>query len=134
MSPGPAVDSVDLSEKEFERRVRDQASSLGWAWWHFSDSRRQLGKGGRLVGDAGAAGFPDYTLAHSRHGLVFAELKTRTGKLSDPQRRSLDALAGATVTAAPRGVRVHVWRPADWDDVIIPVLTGAYTGDRFYGF
>lgn len=119
------------SEREFQRAVIQYAELRGWAWWHFADSRRQVGH--RFVGDAGAAGFPDLTLAHSRHGLVFAELKGSRGTVRPAQARSLDALASAVVTAVPRGVLVHLWRPRDLDDVVIPVLDGRWEGERFYG-
>ena len=119
------------SEREFQRAVIQYAELRGWSWWHFADSRRQVGQ--RFVGDAGAAGFPDLTLAHSRHGLVFAELKGTGGKLRPAQERSLDALSSAVATAAPRGVLIHVWRPSDLDTVVMPVLDGVWK-ERFYGW
>jgi hypothetical protein len=126
------VRGMQPTEREFQTVVIQAAEAHGWTWWHFADSRRQVGS--RLVGDAGAAGFPDLTLAHSRWGLVMAELKSRSGKLRPAQQRSLDALGSAVATAAPRGVLVHVWRPDDWDTVVLPVLAGTYDGERFYGW
>ncbi len=119
------------NERDYQRAVINYAEMRSWSWWHFADSRRQVGH--RLVGDRGAAGFPDLVLAHSLHGIVFAELKAAKGRLSDAQRRSLDALASAT-TAAPRGVLVHVWRPSDFDDTVRPVLDGKWKGPRTHGF
>lgn len=134
-----AMAGIQLSEREFEKALRSDAQRLGWAWWHHHDSRRQVrtrGGGGAVIGDKAAAGFPDYVFAHSRHGIVFAELKTNAtkSKLRPDQERSLDALSAAVAGAAPRGVLVHVWRPRDLDDVITPVLNGTWTGPRFYGF
>lgn len=128
-----AATTGTITESAFQRAVCELAEYHHWSWWHFADSRRQI-RPGVHVGDAGAAGYPDLTLAHSRHGLVFVELKGPKGKLRPAQKRSLDALAAATVTAAPRGVLVHVWRPADWDGVVAPVLNGTWTGPRYLGW
>jgi len=54
----------------------------------------------------GHNGFPDIIMAHEKHGLVIAELKTLKGRLSEPQVdwcRTLDAA----------GAEVYVWRPTD---------------------
>lgn len=120
--------SMQPSEAEFQHAVRQLAAWQGWRSWHFSDSRR-VGPRGRLVGDAGAAGFPDLTMVHPEYGIVFAELKSVKGRLRPAQRESLDQL----LAAAPDGVRVWVWRPADWEPVIMPLLT-AGTGPKSGGW
>lgn len=112
-----------ISERQFQRSVTSLATATGWMWWHVSDARRAVG--GRMVGDAQIAGLPDLLLVHPTRGLVFAELKREDGKLRASQRRAFDALAPAARTAALTGckVRVHLWRPSDFDTVIRPVLS-----------
>lgn len=106
------------------------ATMLGWSWWHVRDSRKQ--QGGRWVGDGEIAGYPDLTLAHPRLGIGFVEVKGDGGRLSPKQKIVLPRLATAAVSV-PRGLFVQVWFPDDWDDVVVPVLQGTYTGDRFHG-
>jgi hypothetical protein len=55
------------------------------------------------------AGFPDLVLVRDGR-LLFRELKTATGTLSEAQRRWIAALELA-------GADVRVWRPGDWDEI-----------------
>jgi hypothetical protein len=108
------------SEAGFQEAVTDLASLHGWRWWHDNDSRRNK------------SGFPDLVLA--RDGvLIFAELKTETGKVSPAQTEWLAALErvqercdeswGApdggpfTGGSAEGAVQVYVWRPKDWESI-----------------
>lgn len=111
-----------ITERQFQRSVTALATATGWAWWHVSDSRRSAG--GRVVGDATVAGLPDLLMAHPSRGIVFAELKRQDGKVRDSQRRAFDVLAPAArcATLTDCKVRVHLWRPSDYDDVIRPLL------------
>ena len=43
--------------------------------------------------------------------MIFAELKSNTGRLSKEQGDWLEDLAGA-------GVESYLWRPKDWDDIV----------------
>lgn len=84
------------SEAAFQAAVVELATYRGWMAMHIHDSRRGLG-----------AGYPDLTLVHERTGeLLFAELKTHKGRVSQAQQRWIDALAAG-------GHVVKVWRPAD---------------------
>lgn len=88
-----------LTEKQFMAQVVRLAKLCGWILYHTHDSRRS------------EPGFPDLVLAHPKRKLViFAELKTDAGKLTDAQDRWLDVLHDC-------GERVRVWRPADWADI-----------------
>lgn len=49
----------------------------------------------------GTSGFPDITLARDGR-VIFAELKTQTGRTTEAQRAWLAAVGGI------------VWRPEDW--------------------
>jgi hypothetical protein len=83
-----------ISEKAFLAQVRQLAHLLGWLCYHTHDSRRSQ------------PGFPDLTLVRGSR-LLFAELKTDTGRVTAAQQQWLDALAAA-------GQEVYVWRPCDW--------------------
>lgn len=87
-----------LTEKQWQQRVLDYAALRGWMSYHTFDSRRST------------PGFPDLVLLRDRR-LVFAELKTDTGRLSVAQAEWLDALLLATR-------EVYTWRPADWPEVM----------------
>lgn len=128
--------SLQPPEDEFQSVVCQYAEMRGWSWWHFHDSRRAVpdGKGGtKLIGDRDAAGWPDLSLAHSRFGIILAEVKGPSTRITPDQLRSLDALSAAVIGAVPRGMKVHVWRPKDWDHVVKPSLDGTYR-ERFYGW
>lgn len=82
------------TEAQFQQAVLDLADLRGWLYFHDYDSRRN------------PAGFLDLVLLHERTGeLLFAELKTATGRVSVKQQRWIDALIAG-------GHAVHVWRPA----------------------
>jgi hypothetical protein len=121
-----------ITEHQYQRTVTALATACGWTWWHVSDSRRSAG--GRVIGDASVAGLPDLLMVHPTRGVVFAELKRQDGKVRDSQRRAFDALAPAALCAALTAckVRVHLWRPGDFDDVVRPLLS-AGKGPILYG-
>jgi len=97
-----------MTEAEFQHAVLQAAQLYGWTVGHFRPAR--TAKGWRTP-MAGQPGFPDVTLA--RDGVVMLrELKTNTGRVSTQQRQWLAALG-------PHG---RVWRPRDWESVIIPEL------------
>jgi hypothetical protein len=85
-------------EGDFQDKVRQLAELKGWLVYHTHDSRRS------------DEGFPD--LVMSRDRVVFAELKSEKGKLSEKQ---LEWVAGLRDLA---GAEVYVFRPSDWDRVV----------------
>jgi len=84
-----------VTEKDFMASVLEFARVCRWRAYHTHDSRRS------------EAGFPDLVLARSGR-IIFAELKTESGRVNQAQREWLGALS-----ACP-GVEVHLWRPGDW--------------------
>lgn len=97
---------VQPSEDQFQQQVLGLAKVLGWLAYHTRDSRRSQ------------PGFPDLVLVHALQGrVIYAELKSAGGRLSDPQRTWLAALATC-------GAEVALWRPADLGRVK-DVLRGA---------
>ena len=88
----------ELLEDAWQRQVIGLASFYGWRTYHTHDSRRSQ------------RGYPDLTLIRPPE-LIFAELKTRTGRISPEQAAWL-----ADLEQIP-GVDTYIWRPADFDDV-----------------
>lgn len=87
-----------LSEAKLQAVVVEAARLYGWLVFHPYDSRRS------------EPGYPDLTLARNGE-LIFAELKSDTGRVTDAQQEWLTELG----TVA--GAEVHVWRPADLDAI-----------------
>ena len=99
---------VDEPEASFQARILRLAKQHGWLCHHSHDSRRN---------EWGCdAGLPDLILV--RDAILFAELKTRMGKLTAEQERWL------TMLSHTRGsqVEVYLWHPADW-----PTIEGRLT-------
>lgn len=98
-----------MTEAEFQDRVIATARLYGWMVHHARPARMADGRWRTPV--QGDRGFPDLVLAHTRHGRVFAELKSDTGRLTPEQKAWLAVLGGV------------VWRPRDWPHVL-DVLQG----------
>jgi len=92
-----------VTEADLQAQVLELAALRGWRVFHDHDSRRNH------------AGFPDLVLVR-RSRLVFAELKTRTGRVRPAQQEWLAALE-AVADEARGHVTVHLWRPGDWPDI-----------------
>lgn len=104
-----------MSEAAFLAAVRDLARLTGWMTYHTHDSRRS------------EAGFPDITLVNVRQGrIIFAELKTATGRTTAAQERWLAALAAA-------GCETALWRPADLPDIARTLRKRSTTGGPIAG-
>jgi len=99
MHPATARQVLDrhVTEGQLQRQVLELARLRGWLAFHDYDSRRS------------ESGFPDLVMVRER--VVFAELKSATGRLSAAQRQWLDRLTTA-------GAEVYCWRPSDWDQVV----------------
>ena len=89
---------IDISEKDWSQTVYDAARWLNWRAYRVLNSR------------GSTPGVPDLMLLRGDR-LIFAELKTATGKVSAAQTEWLAALS---VVA---GVETYIWRPSDWPNV-----------------
>lgn len=91
-APAPGI----VSEKQFQSAVIALAKRHLWLCYHTFDSRKSQ------------AGFPDLVLVRDR--IIFAELKTETGRPTADQERWLEGLREA-------GAEVHLWKPSDWASI-----------------
>lgn len=85
-----------MTEKQLQTYVLELARALGWLVYHPYDSRRSQ------------EGFPDLVLVRNKR-LLFVELKSARGKVSDAQKKWIAALTET-------GTDVHIWRPEDWSN------------------
>ena len=93
-----------MTEAEFMQQIVDTARWCGWTLiYHTHDSRRS------------PAGFPDLVLARP-HRLIFAEVKTETGRVTQAQLAWIANLK--TIELDTGGiVEAHIWRPRDFDQI-----------------
>jgi hypothetical protein len=85
-----------MTEKELLAAVMQMAGLLGWLAYHPHDSRHS------------AAGFPDCTLVHPyQRRLLWAELKSARGKMTDQQRTWSEHIIQA-------GGEWFMWTPSDY--------------------
>ena len=95
-------------EAAFQAQVVELARVLGWETNH---TRRSIGRGHRWTTATSKVGWPDLVLWNPRYGgVIFAELKTDTGKVTAEQEACLASLRSA-------GADVRVWRPSDWPEI-----------------
>lgn len=94
----------EISEADLLGAITVLARRCGWLVYHTHDSRRS------------EAGFPDLVLTRDGE-LLFWELKTERGKVTETQQRWLDALTRT-------GREARVVRPRDLDDVIEQLKLG----------
>ncbi|MGD0312499.1 MAG: VRR-NUC domain-containing protein [Acidimicrobiales bacterium] len=100
-----------MTEQTLLDCVVDAAHLFGWKVAHFRPAMTK--HGWRTPVAADGKGWPDLTLVRDNR-IVFAELKSARGRLSDEQQDWLDVL--------DRAAEVHVWRPAEWCDGTIEAV------------
>lgn len=98
---------MTTTEAEFQRAVLDLAHLCGFTVAHFRGVKVATRNGIRHMTPVAAdgKGFPDLVLVKDR--VLFRELKTDRGRLSEAQHEWMAVLEGA-------GADVDVWRPSDW--------------------
>lgn len=99
----------EISEKEFQARVVELATLLGWRTLHVYPLRSKAGPRTPTT----IAGWPDLFLWNPRHparGFVALELKSATGQVTLSQAQVLAQLGES-------GARTMIARPADFDAV-----------------
>jgi hypothetical protein len=119
---------MHVSENAFEDKLLAAAAAHGWrchAERKATVSVDRFGKKRVITPIKGHAGYVDVTMAHASRGIVFAELKTDKGRLGEGQPEWITTLAHYDVPGSP--VLVEVWRPADWDAIIVCLAEGVGT-------
>lgn len=94
-----APPSLDITEKQFTSQLVDLAKTFGWLRHH------------SFLAIHSPSGFPDEVLVRGDR-LIFAELKSEKGKLTDRQEVWLEALRQVP------GIEVFVWRPSDFERIV----------------
>jgi len=101
------------TEKQFQLAVIELAKLCGWLVHAERPARTATGWRTPIQGDAG---FPDVVFVKPGTNddtgrIIFAELKTVTGKASVAQRIWLKALDDCI------DVHAYIWTPNDWDEI-----------------
>jgi VRR-NUC domain len=92
-----AIPAFRETEAQFQASVVKYAELMGWRTHHHYDSRRS------------STGLPDLLLVR-RPRVVWAELKSERGRLTDDQRAWIAELRAC-------GQEAYIWRPSMWQDV-----------------
>jgi hypothetical protein len=95
-----------MTEAQFTETVIELARFRGWKVAHF---RPALDRGRWRTAMSGDKGYPDLTLAR-RGRVIFAELKSETGRPSKEQLEWIEALTYD-------GNEVYLWRPHDLESI-----------------
>lgn len=96
-----------ISEREFQRSVISLARMTGWVVDHTPPMRNMGGD----IYTGGLTGKTDLVLfSLNGKGIIYAELKTETGRLSEAQKRFADIIRG-------NGAEYYLWRPSDMDSI-----------------
>lgn len=119
-----AVKLPGMTEAVWQKAVIDLAQACGWTVAHFRPARAGGGEAAERWMTPVAAhgkGFPDLVLVRPPH-LIFAELKTDTGRERAEQKMWLSLLSAVAddcneATGEAGYVQVYVWRPRDVDEV-----------------
>jgi hypothetical protein len=98
LTPQQRLDRT-VTEAELQEFVREAAGYRGWIYHHETDSRRST------------AGLPDCILVRAPR-VIFAELKTEIGRVSQAQQAWLDELELC------KGVEVYLWRPSMLTEIL----------------
>lgn len=103
-----------ISERAFTAQIIQLAHLYKWRVAHFRPALTQRGRWVTAVQGDGA-GFPDLVMVRGDR-VIFVELKTAKGKLSEQQERwYMDLLAWSAHLG--KAALVTVWRPADFEEI-----------------
>ena len=104
------------SEVDFMSWVLEYAKLKGWLVAHFRGAWSKDGKRYMTPVQADGKGWPDLVLARETPNgftdIIFAECKSKTGKLSPEQEEWLILLSKVV------GSQVYVWKPADRETIM----------------
>ena len=93
-----------MTEEQLQRAVIELAWVMGWRVAHFRPALTS--RGWRTAVEADGRGFPDLVMVR-RQRVIFAELKSDTGRLTPDQAAWVAALIDG-------GHECYQWRPRHW--------------------
>ena len=105
-----------VRERHLQNAIVKAARLLGWLVHHTRPALSQTGRWHTPL--QGHTGFPDLVLVYpaqsenEQTAIIFAELKSKRGRVSDAQRRWQEALMQA------QGVEYYIWRPSDLPSIL----------------
>lgn len=105
-----------IGESQLQAAIVELAKLEGWLVFHPMPVQNQSGRWRTAL--QGDRGFPDLVLAHKDRGVIFVELKSTIGRVSEYQQLWIDTLKQA-------GAEVYVWRPVDIHQARIMLREGA---------
>lgn len=98
-----------LTEAQWQRQLVDLAAMLGFHWLHLRPGQTSHGWRVPVSGTLGE-GWPDLVFVRERdRRILFVELKSGKGRLTEEQEYVLGVLRNA-------GCEVYAWWPTDIDD------------------
>ena len=115
------LQGYEISEREFLDSVIDLAHVFGYLVAHFRPAMTKHGWRTAVAGDG--AGYPDLCLVKSER-LIYAELKSNKGKVTEQQQRWLGVLK------ATGKCDVYVWRPCDFQSIVEVLREGETNVNR----
>jgi len=105
-----------VRERHLQNAIVKAARLLGWLVHHTRPALSQTGRWHTPL--QGHRGFPDLVLVYpaqdenEQTAVIFAELKSERGRVSDAQRCWQEALMRA------QGVEYYIWRPSDLPSIL----------------
>jgi len=106
---------LKVSERQLQAAIIEIAKWEGWMVFHALPVQNQNGRW--RTATQGHTGFPDLVMAHKTRGILFVELKTTVGRISDNQQAWIDTLKAA-------GAEIYVWRPRDLQEARLILRNG----------
>lgn len=90
---------IALTEKQFEAQIKEIAKLFDWRYYHTWRSIHS------------PAGYPDVCMVRLSK-IIYAELKSEKGKVSQKQQEWLDDLL------ATGKVEVYLWKPSQFEEIV----------------
>lgn len=105
MKTAAQIISESISEKDFQKQVIQLAELYKWKVYH------------TWISIHSSTGFPDITLVKENEdgtaSLLFIELKSERGKVTEAQQQWIDILGKVP------NVGAYIFYPHDWDRIIL---------------
>lgn len=102
---------------DLQRNIIEVGHTFGWRFAHFRSIYNGRTKRWETPVGGDGMGFPDLVIVHPERGeLYYREIKAQYEKVRPQQQQWGDWLLSA-------GQDWAIWRPKQWDETIVPLLT-----------